>query len=174
MDQDEDLGAIFDAHVSAEFDAKDLAATMATMSERPHLNHVPVLTGGWGRDEIAHFYGTYFIGHWSSDTHTTLISRTIGQGRVVDEFILSFTHDREMPAILPGVAPTGRKVEIPLVIIMGIENGTVAYEHIVWDLASILVQIGLLERGSQPVSGVEQARRLLDPTLPVNTLIKQP
>ncbi len=119
----EEMGALFDAHVGAEFDTKDLAATMATMSEHPHLTHVPVLTGGTGREEIAHFYGTYFIGHWPQDTEVTPISRTIGQGRVVDEFVLSFTHDVEMPAIVPGIAPTGRKVEIPFIVIMGMAGG---------------------------------------------------
>lgn len=168
---EEEMSALFDAHVGAEFDTKDLAATMATMSEHPHLNHVPVLTGGNGRAEIAEFYGSHFIGHWPQDTAVHPISRTVGQGRVVDEFVLSFTHDVPMPAIVPGIAPTGRKVEIPFVVLMGIEKGKVTYEHIYWDQASVLVQLGVLERGTLPVSGAEQARRLLDPSVPANALI---
>ncbi len=166
-----DLGAVFDAHLTAEFIAKDVEATMATMAETPYLTHVPVLTGGYGRDQVREFYSRFFIGHWPADTSITPISRTIGQGRVVDEFILRFTHDREMPAILPGVKPTGRSVEIPHVVIMGIADGKVSYEHIYWDQASLLVQVGLIERTGLPVSGAEQAARLRDPVLPSNQLI---
>ncbi|MHB1543578.1 MAG: nuclear transport factor 2 family protein [Gammaproteobacteria bacterium] len=166
-----DPSAVFDAHLAAEFVAQDIDATMATMADTPYLTHVPVLTGGYGRDQVRDFYSRYFIGHWPPDTAITPISRTIGQGRVVDEFILRFTHDREMPAILPGVKPTGRPVELPHVVIMGIVDGKVRYEHIYWDQASLLVQVGLLDPARLPVSGAEQAARLCDPTLPSNTLI---
>ena len=149
----------------------DIDATMATMSESPYLNHVPVLTGGYGREQVRNFYERYFIGHWPSDTTLTPISRTIGQGRVVDEFVVSFTHDIAMPAILPGVAPTGCHVDLPHVVIMGIDDGKVTFEHIYWDQASLLVQIGLIDPANLPVSGAEQAARLLDPTLPANALI---
>jgi carboxymethylenebutenolidase len=91
----------------------------------------------------------------------------------VDELIVSFNHDCEIPAMLPGVAPTGRKVVLPHVIVVGFENNKIAYEHIYWDQASLLVQVGLLDRSKLPVTGAEQADRLLDPTLPSNTLIPQ-
>lgn len=143
------------------------------MSERPYLTHVPVLTGGYGREEVRNFYQRYFVGHWPADTAIVPISRTIGQGRVVDEFVLSFTHDIAMPAILPGVAPSGRHVVLPHVVIMGIIGGKVTYEHIYWDQAALLVQIGLLDPSTLPVSGAEQAARLLDPTLPSNELIER-
>jgi len=166
-----DLGTVFDTHMKAEFVTRDLDSTMATMTDVPHLMHVPVMTGGYGRDEIRHFYGQYFIGHWPSDTKITPISRTIGQQRLVDEFIVSFTHDVEMPAILPGLAPTGRKVELPHVAVVGFIDNKIAYEHIYWDQASLLVQIGLLDPGTLPVLGAAEAHKLLDPTLPSNQLI---
>jgi carboxymethylenebutenolidase len=103
----------------------------------------------------------------------TQISRTVGQGRVIDELIASFTHDVEMPALLPGVAPTGRKVTLPHVVVMGIVDGKVAYEHIYWDQASLLVQVGLLDPAKLPVVGAEQAEKLRDPTLPSNELIQR-
>jgi carboxymethylenebutenolidase len=168
---DADLGAVFDAHMQAEFVTCNLDATTATMTDTPHLIHVPVMTGGYGREEIRQFYGRYFIGHWPADTKIRPISRTIGQQRLVDEFIVSFTHDVEMPALLPGVAPTGQKVELPHVAVVGFTDGKVAYEHIYWDQASLLVQIGLLDPVRLPVSGVQQARKLLDPRLPSNQLI---
>jgi carboxymethylenebutenolidase len=167
------LGTLFDAHVAAEFVDCDVDGTMATMTEAPYLNHVPVLTGGYGREEVRDFYSRYFIGHWPADTVLTPVSRTIGQSRVVDEFVLSFTHDIEMPAIVPGVAPTGRHARLPLVVIMGFEEGKISYEHIYWDQASLLVQIGLLDPKTLPVSGVEEAERLLDPKHPANELIRR-
>ena len=85
--------------------------------------------------------------------------------------MISFTHDCDMPAILPGVKPTGRKVAIPFVVVVGFEGGKVAFERIYWDQASLLVQLGLIDRAGLPVSGAEQAARLLDPSLPSNTLI---
>ena len=171
MERSDDLGKVFDAHVHAEFVARDIDATMATMADDPYVTHVPVMTGGSGRDEMRRFYSSYFIGHWPADTELKPISRTIGQGRVIDEFVLSFTHDREMPAMLPGISPTGRKVELPHVVVMGIENGKVAYEHIYWDQGSLLAQIGLLDAAKLPVTGAEQARKLLNPKLPSNELI---
>ena len=167
----EDPGAVFDAHVRAEFVERSVDATMATMNDAPYVTHVPVLTGGYGRDEVRHFYTNWFVGRWPADTEVTPVSRTVGQGRVIDELIVSFTHDREMPAMLPGVAPTGRKVTLAHVVVMGIVDGKVTYEHIYWDQASLLVQVGLIDPTKLPVVGADQARKLRDPRLPSNELI---
>jgi carboxymethylenebutenolidase len=166
-----DPGAVFDAHVRAEFEERNVDATMATMTDTPYVTHVPVLTGGHGRDEVRAFYANWFVGRWPADTQTTQVSRTVGQGRVIDELIITFTHDIEMPALLPGIAPTGRKVVLAHVVLMGIVDGKVAYEHIYWDQASLLAQVGLLDPTTLPVSGAEQAAKLRDPTLPSNELI---
>jgi carboxymethylenebutenolidase len=167
------LGAVFDAHVKAEFVDKDVAATMATMVAEPYLTHAPTLTGGTGRLEVERFYRDHFVGHWPEDVEVKPLSRTVGQNRVVDELIVTFTHDREMRAYLPGVQPTGRKVALPHVVVMGFdESGYVAYEHIYWDQASLLVQVGLLDQTLLPVSGEEQAKRLLGPDHPANEMIE--
>jgi carboxymethylenebutenolidase len=169
-----DLGAVFDAHVKAEFVDMDVAATMATMTSEPYLTHVPTLTGGTGRAEVERFYRDHFVGHWPDDVQVKPVSRTVGQNRVVDEMIVSFTHDREMRVFLPGVTPTGRKVVLPHVVVMGFDEfGGVAYEHIYWDQASLLVQVGLLDPTLLPVSGAEQAKRLLDPKHPANEIIER-
>jgi carboxymethylenebutenolidase len=165
------LGAVFDAHTEAEFKTRDSEATMATMSASPYVTHVPTMTGGAGREAVRRFYETWFIGHWPEDTKITPVSRTIGEDRVVDEVIIAFTHDCEMPAILPSVKPTGRKAVIPFVVVVGFDDGKVAFERIYWDQASLLSQIGLLDQSKLPVTGAEQAARLLDPSLPSNTLI---
>lgn len=151
---------------------KDIDATMATMSETPHLTNVPTMTGGYGREAVRHFYDTWFVGHLPEDWTVKLLSRTVGEDRVVDEVVISFTHDRPMQVFLPGVEPTGRKVVIPFVVVVGFDvNRKVAHEHIYWDQASMLVQVGLLDPSNLPVSGAQQAARLLDPTLPSNELI---
>ena len=169
---DQNLGAVFDAHVKAEFVDKDVAKTMATMVAEPYVTHVPTLTGGTGRAQVESFYRDYLVGHWPDDVEVKPLSRTIGKNRVVDELIVSFTHDRELKCYLPGVPPTGRKVVLPNVVVMGFDDdGRVAYEHIYWDQASLLVQIGLLDPKTLPVSGAEQARRLLNPREPANELI---
>ncbi|OBG36079.1 hypothetical protein A5672_20385 [Mycobacterium alsense] len=170
MTSPHDLSAIFDQHVAHEFVAKDVAATMATMTPTAFVNHVPTLMGGVGADQVADFYAKCFIGHWPADTEIVPVCRTVGADRVVDEMIMSFTHDVPMPTFLPGVAPTGRSVLLPVVVVMGFEAETkpprVAYERIYWDQASLLVQVGLLDPALLPVTGVEQAHKVLDKDLP--------
>jgi carboxymethylenebutenolidase len=157
-----DLGAVFDEHVASEFADKDLDATMRTMVEEPYVWHVPVLTGASGGEEVRRFYSTQLIGHTPADAVLHPISRTVSADRVIDEFVFEFTHDAEVPFMLPGVAPTGRKARVPTVVVMGFEGDKVAYEHIYWDQATLLVQLGLLDPSGLPMSGAEQAERLLE------------
>ena len=109
MTATEGLGAVFDAHTAAEFQTRDIEATMATMGGAPHVTHVPTMTGGNGRDDVRHFYETWFIGHWPADTVVTPLSRTVGETGLVDEVIISFTHDFEMPALLPASRRPGAR-----------------------------------------------------------------
>lgn len=160
-----DLGAIFSAHVAYEFDSRDVdatMATMATMTDDPYVTHVPTLAGGVGAEEVRRFYDDHFIGHWPDDVSIAQVSRTIGADRVVDEMVMNFVHDRVMDTFLPGVAPTGRTVSLPVVAVVGFEDGKVAYERIYWDQASLLVQVGILDPSALPVSGAEQAAKVLD------------
>jgi carboxymethylenebutenolidase len=168
-----DLGAVFDNHVAAEFVDMDLEATMATMTDDPYVNHVPVMTGGVGFEDVRRFYGDHFIGKWPNDIEITPVSRTVGQDQVVDELVLSFTHDMEMPQLLPGVAPTGKHVRLAFCVVVGFAGGKVAHEHIYWDQASLLVQVGLLDPARLPVTGAEQAENVLNPRAhPLNELIR--
>lgn len=157
-----DLGAVFDEHVASEFETKDIEATMATMVAEPYVWHVPTLTGASGGEAVREFYVTHFIGQTPDDAVLHAIARTVSENRVIDEFVLEFTHDAEVPFMLPGVAPTGRKVRVPTVVVMGFEDGKVAYEHIYWDQATVLVQLGLIDPAGLPVAGGEQADRLLE------------
>ena len=162
MNAGRDLGAVFDEHVASEFETKDIDATMRTMVEEPYVWHVPALTGASGGDEVREFYASQFIGHTPADAVLHPISRTVSADRVIDEFVLEFTHDAEIPFMLPGVPPTGRRVRIPTVVVMGFEEDKVAYEHIYWDQASVLVQLGLLDGSALPVAGADEAERLLE------------
>ena len=168
-----DLGTVFDAHVTHEFVDHDVDATMRTMVPEPYLLHVPTLTGGVGGTEVRRFYERYFVGKWPSDTKVSQISRTVGTDQVVDELILRFTHDVPLAFMLPGVPPTGKHVELPVVVVMRFENGKIAHEHIYWDQASLLVQVGLLDPKTLPAVGIEQARTLLDHSLPFNILLNK-
>jgi carboxymethylenebutenolidase len=171
-DRQNTLAAVLDDHLAAEFVTMDLDATMATMADDPYLNHVPVLTGGIGREEVRRFYEQVFIGHWPADTAMERISRTVGHDHVVDEMVLSFTHDITMDHMLPGVPPTGRPVRLAVCVVAGFEDGKLTHEHIYWDQASVLVQVGLLEPAGLPVAGVEQAEKLRAPrAIPANALL---
>jgi len=156
-----ELGDLFDGHIAREFVDQDVDATMETMIAEPYVHCVPVMTGGIGGQAVRRFYGEHFVNQIPKDVAVTPISRTVGKDSVVDELIVSFTHDRQWDYLLPGVPPTGKRVELPHVVVMKFENGKVAHEHIYWDQASLLVQVGLLDPENLPVAGVEQARELL-------------
>lgn len=157
-----DLGEVFDRHVRHEFEDRDVAATLATMVEEPYVWNVPTATGGVGGEGVRRFYSEQFIGKMPADTEVRPVSFTVGHDQIVDELILSFTHDVEIPFMLPGIAPTGRRVQLPHVVVMRFENGRVAHEHIYWDQGSLLAQVGLLDDRVLPVVGVEQTRKLLE------------
>ncbi len=156
------LGDIFDLHIKHEFQDHDVDATMQTMTSEPYVHHVPMMTGGVGYDAVYNFYKNHFIGKMPADTKVVRISRTVGKDQVVDELVLSFTHDREIDFMLPRVPPTGRYVELPHVVVMKFKDGKISHEHIYWDQASILVQVGLLNPKLLPMTGQEQAKRLLE------------
>jgi carboxymethylenebutenolidase len=156
-----DLSELWQEHTAHEFSTKDTEATLATMVEDAYVNHIPVMTGGYGKDQLRAFYSHDFIPRMPPDTTLTPVSRTIGTDQLVDEMIFSFTHSQEMPWMLPGVPPTYKRVEIALVAIVKFRDGKLAHEHIYWDQASVLKQIGLLTDPALPVFGVETARKVL-------------
>jgi len=160
------MADLFAQHMGAEL-AADLETTMATMADHPHLINVPSMVGGFGRDAVRAFYADHLIGKFfPPDVEFTDVSRTIGDGRLVDELIISFTHTQEIEWMLPGVAPTGRPVTVAFVVIVGVADGKIAYEHIYWDQATVLVQLGLLDPAGLPVAGGEAAAQLLQAGLP--------
>ena len=169
----ERLRKLWEDHVRYEFSTRNTDDTLATMVDDAYVNHIPVLTGGSGRDELREFYSKRFIPQMPPDTEMTPVSRTIGEDQLVDEMVFKFTHSIPMDWMLPGISPTGKRVEVPLVAIVRFRDGKLAHEHIYWDQASVLVQIGLLDASKLPVAGVESARKVLDHTLPANTLMRR-
>ena len=167
----ETLHRLWEKHVRHEFATHNTEDTLATMVEDAYVNHIPVLAGGVGRDERREFYSKRFIPQMPPDTEMTPISRTIGNDQLVDEMVFKFTHTIRMDWMLPGLAPTGKRVEVPLVAIVRFREGKLAHEHIYWDQASVLVQLGLLDATALPVAGIESARKALDPSLPSNVLM---
>jgi carboxymethylenebutenolidase len=156
-----DIAAVWDEHMRCEFVLRDADATMQTMTGSPCLVEVPAGTGARGREAVRNFYRDDFIPSWPEGTEVSPVSRTVGADRVVDEFVVSFAHSLPMDWWLPGVAPTGRPVVLPHVAIVGFEHGLIAYEHIYWDQASLLAQVGLLDGSDVPVLGSDQANVLV-------------
>lgn len=168
-----DLSALWEQHTLHEFGERDVDATMATMVAEPYVNHIPTMTGGVGYRDLSRFYRHHFIPKTAADTKLIPISRTIGADRVVDEMLFCFTHDVEIDWMLPGLEPTGKYVEVPLVAIVCFRGGKLYNEHIYWDQASVLVQIGVLDPTGLPVAGVATAKKLVDESLPSNTLMRR-
>jgi len=165
----DNLADVWDKHLKSEFEKKDVDAAMTTMSEEPYVHCVPTLTGGRGFNGVYDFYKNHFIGKTPKDLKITKISRTVGKDQVVDEFILSFTHDIEFEYLLPGVPPTGKYVEIPHVAVAKFKNNKISHEHLYWDQASVLVQIGLLKPEKIPITGIEQSKKLVELSIPTDT-----
>jgi carboxymethylenebutenolidase len=165
---------VWERHMAAEFESKSVEATMTTMTSEPSVNHVPVMTGGVGHAEVRLFYGTYFIPGHPADTEVVPVARTVGKDRIVDELIHKFTHTIEMPWMLPGVPPTGRRVEVGVVVVVQFKDGKISAERIYWDQASVLAQVGLVDAKKLPVTGIEASRKVVDPAKePSNSLIKR-
>ena len=164
---------VWSEHISAEFNAHSPDEAIATMVANPLVNQVPVMIGGDGREEVYEFYDKYFLHQIPPDMEMVPVSRTIGQGRLVDEMVARFTHTIPMDWMLPGIPPTGKRVEVALVVVVQFEGDKMAHEHLYWDQASVLVQLGLLQPGGLPVVGAEGARSVLDRSMRLNELIRR-
>lgn len=166
-----DFNALWEEHCYHEFVTRNPSDVMPTMVAQPYVNHIPTMTGGVGHDELKRFYTHHFVHSNPADTRLIPISRTIGSDRVVDEFIFCCTHDREIDWLLPGLAPTGKYFEVPMLAVICFRGSKLYNEHIYWDQASVLAQIGAIDPTGLPIAGAASAKKLLDETLPSNTLM---
>jgi carboxymethylenebutenolidase len=160
------MTVLFAKHMNAELSG-DIKTTMATMTDDPHLNHVPTMAGGNGFEGVKLFYTDHLVGKFfPPDIQIMNVSRTVGADQIVEEMVISFTHSMVIDWMLPGVAATGKKVELAVVVIVGFKDEKISHEHIYWDQASVLVQLGLLNPDGLPISGADVARKVLNPGLP--------
>lgn len=155
---------VLERHMAAEMITLNVDDALATMTDDAYVNHVPVLTGGVGPQEVRHFYANHLIGQmFPPDVEIMPVSRTVGADQIVEEGVARFTHTIALDYLLPGVAPTGKRVELAIVVIIRFRDGKIAHEHIYWDQASVLVQLGLIDPTNLPVAGADSARKVLDP-----------
>jgi carboxymethylenebutenolidase len=138
------LEKLWAEHIKGEFVTKDVEATLATMVDDASVDHVPVHTGGKGKEQLRAFYRDVFIGSWPDDLEMTTTNRVVGPNQLVEEVHLRFTHSKPMDWFLPGVPPTGRVVDIDFVVVVQFRDGKLACERIYWDQATVLRQVGLL------------------------------
>lgn len=151
---------VLEDHRHAELDQLDIEQTLATMVGDPYILFIGTLTGGDNRAGVRAFYEV-LVRQLPPDLKWLPVARTIGQEQVVIETLLTFTHTLQMDWILPGIAPTSRYVEIPMAIVFTVRDAKVASERVYWDVASTLVQLGVLSGNGLPISGREGASKLM-------------
>lgn len=139
------LEQLWAEHLKGEFETKDVELTLATMAEDAYVNHMPVNTGGRGKDALRKFYRDDFIPSWPEDLQMTLVNRVVGDEQLVDELHLAFTHSKAMPWFLPDVPPTHAKIAINLVVVVQFRGDKLACERIYWDHAAVLRQVGRIK-----------------------------
>jgi carboxymethylenebutenolidase len=141
----QEMETLWAEHIKHEFNTKDVEATLATMVEDASVDHVPVHSGGKGKEQLRTFYRDNFIPSWPADLKMQLTNRVLGQDQLVEELHLRFTHSKQMDWFLPGVPPTKRVVNIDMVVVVQFRDGKLACERIYWDQATVLRQVGLLK-----------------------------
>jgi carboxymethylenebutenolidase len=139
------LEQLWAEHLKGEFETKDVEATLATMVEDAYVNHLPVNTGGRGKEALRVFYRDDFIPSWPADLQMTPVNRVVGMAQLVDELHLAFTHSKPMPWFLPNVPPTHKKIDVDVVVVVQFRGDKLACERIYWDHATVLRQVGVLK-----------------------------
>src|SRR5258707_13400275 len=153
----QELLEVWQQHCYSEFVMKDAKGALTTMSDNPHVLMVPIAVGGRGRDGVHEYYHDYMLAQLPADLRPVPISQVVGKDILAEEAVYQFTHDRVMDWMIPGVPPTGKRVEVGVVGIIKFENGKIASEHLYWDHASVLAQLGVVDRAKVPVKGLESA-----------------
>ena len=140
----EEMERLWAEHLECEFEAKNVDAALGTMVDDAYINHMPVNTGGRGKEELRAFYRDVFIPSWPDDLQMQPLNRVVGDDQLVDELHASFTHSQQMDWFLPGLSPTNRTVDVDFVVVVQFRDDRIACERIYWDHATVLRQVGLL------------------------------
>jgi carboxymethylenebutenolidase len=170
---DKATNALWDKHLESEFAHKSPEEALKTMTDNPRVTIVPSMIGGKGTEELRNFYARHFLNQLPPDMEVTSVSRTIGQGRVVDELVLKFTHTVQMDWVLPGIPPTGKRIEFAMAVVVYTEGDRISAENLYWDSATILKQAGLITDPKLPILGAEHAQNMLSHTAPLNDLLRR-
>ncbi|HYI01070.1 hypothetical protein [Hyalangium sp.] len=165
------ITSLWDKHLESEFAHKSPEEALATMTNNPRVTIVPTMIGGKGTEDLRNFYAKHFLNQLPPDLEVTSVSRTIGATRIVDELVIRFTHTVQMDWVLPGVPPTGKRIEFAMVVVVYTEGDRISAENLYWDSATIMHQAGLLTDPKLPVLGAESARNMLSHTAPLNELL---
>jgi carboxymethylenebutenolidase len=132
------------AHLAGEFSHRNVEESLATMVEDASVCHVPTGSGGTGKGVLRRYYRDEFIPSIPEDWTLTLRNRQATEHGIAEEARLRFHHTNQMDWFLPRIAPTGRLIEIDIVVFIDFRDGLMAAERIYWDQASVFRQIGLL------------------------------
>jgi carboxymethylenebutenolidase len=138
-----ELEGVWDEHRAALLVRRDLAAAVATMAAEPSVTHLPAMTGGTGRQAVERFYAGQVLPHLPADLTLNRISRTVDRWRLVEETTVSFTHDRELPWLLPGVEPTFRRAEVLAIAVAGFHRMKISSVRVLWDYATLTAQLNV-------------------------------
>ena len=146
---------LWERHTAYEFALKDANLAVCTMVDDAIVMHLPTMSGGFGKENLRHYYADVFIPGIPADTTSELIARSVGDSLLVDEFIMRMTHDQDIPFLLPGLAPTDKTVEVPTVVIVTFRGDLMESERLYWDQAAVLRQLGLIDRNLPVVDVAE-------------------
>jgi carboxymethylenebutenolidase len=138
-----DLEQTWEVHQQALIRRRDLQAALAQLAAEPVITHIPAMTGATGRAAVERFYAGQVLPHLPGDLEQRRISRTVDRWRLVDETTVSFTHDRELPWLLPGIEPTFRRAEVLAIAVVGFDRTRIRSQRVLWDHATLLGQLGL-------------------------------
>jgi carboxymethylenebutenolidase len=138
-----DLEQVWEAHQRALIQRRDLQAALALLAAEPAITHIPAMTGGTGRQPVERFYADRFLPHLPEDLTLRRISRTVDRWRLVDETTVSFTHDQELPWLLPGVEPTFRRAEVLAIAVVGFDRTRIRSQRVLWDHATLAAQLNI-------------------------------
>ncbi|MDQ2810905.1 MAG: ester cyclase [Actinomycetota bacterium] len=145
-----ELERVWDEHLAALLGRRDLPAALAQLTAEPSVLHLPAMTGATGRHAVERFYAQALLPWLPGDLTVTRMSRTVDRWRLVDEVTVSFTHDRELPWLLPGMEPTYRRAEVLAIAVVAFERGRIRSVRVLWDHATLTTQLdirGLVESG---------------------------
>lgn len=135
---------LWNDHITGEFGTKDVELALSTMVDDASVMHMPTRSGGKGKAELRPYYRDMFIPSIPEQWEHTVTNRVMTENTIVEEATVRLVHSKQMEWFLPGVPPTGKTIDVELVIVIKFREGKMATERIYWDQAAVLRQIGKL------------------------------